>query len=131
MGREMVPRILTFLFVLVVLTLSGCAQSLYYWGDYEDALYSHYETPGQMQEFSQNLHSIITEAKENERPVPPGVYAEYGYVLMQTGHPDTAIKYYELEEQHWAVSAKLMNRMIRMARRARADSGSDAGDASQ
>lgn len=128
----MVRRILIFLTALAVLTLSGCATpNMYYWGDYEDALYSHYETPGRMHEFSRNLLSIIAEARENKRPVPPGIYAEYGYVLMQMGHPSAAIMYYKLEKRHWAVSAKLMNRMIAAARRSRADGRSDVGVVSQ
>lgn len=120
----MVQRILILL--PAIFMLGGCATpSLYYWGDYESALYRHYKTPGQMQDFGQDLEDIITEAETDGRSVPPGVYAEYAYVMMQMGHPDVAVKYYKLEKRHWPKSTKLMNAMISTAHHARPVSASN------
>lgn len=123
-------RTLILLSALAILT--GCAsQSLYYWGDYEDALYSHYDNPGQVQDYRQSLKDVIVDARNENRPVPPSIYAEYAYVLMRAGHPNAAIRYYKLEKRHWPESTKLMNKMIKTARHAQGGSGSNKAESSK
>lgn len=109
-------RASTILSASLCLALVGCASpTMYYWGDYQSALYSHYKHPEKLQQYSKQLESIIVEAQAHNKPVPPGVFAEYGYVLLQSHHPDEAITYFQREKQHWPESTKLMDKMIRAA----------------
>jgi hypothetical protein len=55
---------------------------------------------------------LIEETETTGRIVPPGIYAEYGYGLFQTGQYQDAMQYFEKEKSSWAEAAPLMDRMI-------------------
>lgn len=100
----------------ILLFLSGCvATTRYDWGEYEKTLYSYYKHPEDVETFTQELISII-ENGEEEGKVPPGIYAEYGYVLYLSSKPLEAIHYYEKEKEQWSESAVFMDKMINLAK---------------
>lgn len=99
------------LLLIVALTASGCATSQYQWGSYEQALYRYYKNPATLDEYAEQLASVIATA-EPERKVPPGIYAEYGYVLLLQGKRDEAIAHFEREKRTWPESTRLMDIMI-------------------
>lgn len=96
----------------LVILLTGCApQGLFYWGDYESSLYGRYvENDGQHTEAY--LRSTFTEAESQHRRVPPGVYADYGFLLYTRGDKAGAIAYFEKERALYPESAALMNKLI-------------------
>lgn len=93
--------------------LAGCGgqKPLYSWGDYPSALLSYSKNPDQRDKFAEKLEEVIrkSEAKKN---VPPGIYAEYGYVLLEKGNTVDAIAYFGKERDHWPESSAFMTKII-------------------
>lgn len=103
--------------ILVLLTglLGACAPpSAYHWGDYQAGLYSYYKDPEALDAFMEALEDAIQEGEADQR-VPPGLYAEYGYLLMAKGRRDEAIVYFNKEKSAWPESTVLMEKLISVA----------------
>jgi hypothetical protein len=100
------------------LLLCGCAQTMYRWGGYDDALYQHYKNPHDQEAFVTKLAVVITEAENAGLKVPPGCYAEYGWALYEAGRADRAAVYFEKEKKAWPESRFFMDKMIRNVSRA-------------
>ncbi|CAG9179532.1 DUF4810 domain-containing protein [Cupriavidus pampae] len=110
------------------LALSACApQTKYAWGSYEPALYSYYKTPGAADAFGEQLNKVITTAEAHNGKVPPGMYAEYGNILLEQGKRKDAIVFFEKEKAAWPESTVLMTRMVALANTQ--DSGKPRPDA--
>jgi hypothetical protein len=58
---------------------------------------------------------VIDAASTNNAAVPPGIYAEYGYLQLQQGKNLTAVDLFKQEESHWPESKVFMDRMIKVA----------------
>ncbi len=99
---------------LVLFGLSACGQpeTLYDWNGYNRELLAYYKTPAEMDKFAGKLFEDIEEA-EITGTVPPGLYAEYGYVMMQLGETGTAITYFTKERNMWPESIFLMDSVIK------------------
>jgi hypothetical protein len=111
------PR-LAVLAVLAALGGTGCVQQqMYHWRGYDDGLYRHYRNPQEREQWVETLKTVILEAEEGGRKVPPGVYAEYGYALYEERAWPQAIVYFEKERAKWPESTILMDKMIRNAQR--------------
>jgi hypothetical protein len=54
----------------------------------------------------------VIESGESAGNVPPGIYAEYGYVLYEKGNFTEAILYFNKEQTKWSESKVLMAKMI-------------------
>lgn len=100
---------------LALLTVAACAPTpLFYWGQYEESLYERHKDPseqGQAVAFKM-LEVTIQEAEANKARVPPGVYADYGYLLFKQGRVDDAIAYFRKEAETYAESRYLMESII-------------------
>lgn len=97
------------------LVLSGCvSNSLYSWGKYEGDMYKYYKNPGYLEELMTNLKETL-EAAEANRSVPPGLYAEYGYLLLETGNARQAVVYFVKEKEAWPESTIIMDTMLAAA----------------
>lgn len=111
------PIHLLMLCVLVVL-MSGCASStLYHWEHYDDDMYAYYKNPVNREKFTEELQEIIRES-EVEGRIPPGIYAEYGYLLYEEKHYEEAITYFNKEKNVWPEATVFMDKMIRNAEKA-------------
>lgn len=103
--------------VLLVAVVQGCAPSRKYaWGKYDSTLYSHYKNPQDREAHLECLKEIVQNAEAGDS-VPPGLYAEYGYALYESGNLTEAIAYFEKEKAKWPESNVFMEKMIRNARR--------------
>jgi len=58
------------------------------------------------------LEAIVLEADAKNYRVPPGVYADYGYLLFKQGKPDQAITYFRKEAVLYKESKYLMDSII-------------------
>ena len=108
-------------FLLIILSLCGCAStSLYEWGKYDEWLYENYENPKSDEELYVDLTAFISKYESrkspNKKPMAPGLYAEYGFLLMRRGDTAGAIKYYTKEKALWPESAVFMDSMIQAAK---------------
>ena len=119
------------LFVLLGL-LCGCTSPyLYEWGNYDQWLYENYKNPKSDEELYVDLTALITkyESRKNPavKPMAPGLYAEYGFLLMRRGENARAIEYYNKEKALWPESATFMDSMIQVAQIADKSSGTTSG----
>jgi hypothetical protein len=105
-----------YLCVLFLLfSLIGCgAHSRYNWSGYDTKMYKHYKNPAEREEFVQALKEIMDVA-ETEGKVPPGVYAEYGFVMYEQGNIQQAVLYYQKEANKWPESRAFMTKLIAIA----------------
>jgi hypothetical protein len=100
-----------------VLVLTACAtpQKKYDWGSYEQSLYEYYKAPANLSALVKSIDATIADAEKANRPVPPGIYAEYGFLLLQQGKHQEAAGLFTKEKARWPESAGLMNKMIKLA----------------
>ena len=109
------------IFFLLIGLLCGCASpSLYEWGNYDRWLYENYKHPKDDEELYVELTALITayERRSNpqSKPMAPGLYAEYGFLLMRRSENARAITYYKKEKALWPESAVFMDSMIQTAK---------------
>lgn len=103
---------------VAMLALSACATGpgpKYEWGNYETSMYGYYKNPADANGLSMAIEKAIKQAETTKRPVAPGLYAEYGYLLMVQGRAQDAIANFENEKRLWPESAQLMDKMSKMA----------------
>jgi hypothetical protein len=102
--------------------LAGCAPpALYQWGEYEDSLYRRY-----VKEDIAGAEAYLREtlvAAELKSRVPPGVYADYGFLLYRRGDYAGAIEKFEQEKRAFPESAALMSKLIERIQQQRPTGG--------
>ena len=100
------------LVVLSSLLLSGCAASpKYAWNNYDSTLYTYYKNPAEKEKYMERLKTTILKA-EKVKKVPPGIYAEYGYMCYENKAFSDAVTYFKKEYDLWPESRILMQKMI-------------------
>ncbi len=107
-----------FFMALAAIALASCStttKSLYSWYDYEDATYQYNKR--QTEELQVKLLEQYKKLTENQRGtrgvVPPGMYAEYGYLLYKTGKKDEGLKFLKQETTAYPESEKYISRIIK------------------
>jgi hypothetical protein len=97
---------------LLAIVLAGCGpKGLYHWGSYSSALNSHYRDPAKQAAYREALQEVI--AAEQGARVPPGIYAELGYLELASGNTAEAKRLFQQEKARWPESGLFMDRMIR------------------
>jgi len=102
------------------LLLSGCANTpqppLYSWGNYVKSS-TRYGMDGHnkevLEQHSAELKKIIDESEINKQKVAPGIYAEYGQLLYETGKREDAKRYFLLEKTTYPESATFINQVMK------------------
>jgi len=101
--------------LLSIVFLSGCIpKPMYYWENYSQTLYHYQKYPSddtRLRHFTE-LEHIISISNENEVRVPPGVYAELGYLYMQKNMSQDAIHFFCKEKSIYPEASVFMNRLI-------------------
>jgi len=112
----------TVILVICIATLAGCASTRYEWNNYDSSLYDYYKTPSEQVRFAEALQETIQEGESQGggRRVPPGIYAEYGFLMYEMGNSPLAIQYYQKEAENWPESRVFMNKMIAVAQKRKA-----------
>lgn len=100
-----------WMLVFLMLLTVGCAPtSRYAWKNYDQKLYDHYKNPAESDQFVEDLKNTIEEGDESGK-VPPGIYAEYGFVLYEKGKIQECLIYFQKEHDKWPESRILMSKM--------------------
>lgn len=112
----------------LTLLLGACApQGMYVWNGYQEDLYGYYQDTEQLSELMAALQTTIDDSEKAIADgkttanggkilrVAPGLYAEYGYLLLLSNRPAEAKTYFEKEKATWPESTTLMDRMIVVA----------------
>ncbi len=95
---------------------SGCGSgALYNWDRYEKSLQASYVAHDEAKAWS-DLEATITSAQQTGRRIPPGVCAEYGFLLYKRGQRERAIEYFQQEAQLFPESKLLMDKLIAKVR---------------
>jgi len=95
--------------------LAGCGgHTLYEWRGYDSKLYEHYKNPAEQAKFHEDMKEVVMRA-EAEGRVPPGIYAEYGFLLLEEGNRAAAVQYFQKEAARWPESRVLMEKLIAVA----------------
>ena len=90
----------------------GCAApQKYAWNSYDSTLYGYYKNPVEKEKYMERLKIIILKA-EQVKKVPPGIYAEYGYMFYESKNFADAIVYFKKEYDLWPESRMFMQKMI-------------------
>lgn len=108
-----------------IVLLAGCASnSLYHWGDYSDSLEYRYEKEDiaqaeqlLRQQMASYQHGSGVPATSDVRRVPPGMYADYGFLLFRRGDMAGAIAFFQREKEAFPESTGLMNKLIERIRK--------------
>lgn len=104
-------KIIFLLAIPVVLLLVGCQtpqnRPTYVWQNYSSSLYTLKKTPSDanLKNHKDVLLTIMDESKKENCRVPPGVYCEYGYLLLKEGKTEEAFQYFDLEAKTYPESA--------------------------
>jgi hypothetical protein len=105
----------TSLYFGLFLTTAGCVQHQFYWGSYEDSLFSRQQHAGLEGETgaATMLISTINEAQADpQHKIGPGIHADYGYLLLKQGNTDEAIAQFTQEGALFPEVKPLMDTMI-------------------
>lgn len=119
-------RHIIFCFMAVSLLAACGPQNMYEWGSYEYRLYGYYKDPEQLEELMTALRTTIedgesaskesgksTSGGDKTRRIAPGLYAEYGYLLLIKNKGSDAKRYFQKEKESWPESTVLMDKMIK------------------
>ena len=112
-SRKLLSKIV-ILTVLVSIFSSCASTTKYYWGHYEDILYTQYQEPGKATpEFQiEKMRADIQRGRGKNLPMPPGFYAHLGYQYLLTGKAVEARNCFNIEKRAFPESAVLMDRFI-------------------
>ena len=105
---------------LVLISLLGCfvcgcnPPPIFYWGDYSETLYTYKKTPDKktLDAHKKTLLNIISEAPKNKQRIPPGVCAEYGYLLLNEGKESEGLEFLRKEQELFPESRSFIQRLI-------------------
>jgi len=105
-------RIITF---LTLALLAGCAPSKvpFYWGEYSSTLYDLKKNPDDktLEAHKKELLVIMEESGKRKKNVPPGVNAEYGYILLRSGNEAEGMEFLDKEADLYPESIVFIQRL--------------------
>ena len=93
----------------------GSTKSLYSWYDYEDVTYQYSKkSTEELQVKVLEQYKKVTDKQKGVRGVvPPGLYAEYGYLLCKTGKKEEGLSFLKKETELYPESEKYISRIIK------------------
>ncbi len=59
----------------------------------------------------EELYEIISKSQKKNKKPPPGICCEYGYMLLQNGRKDEAVKMFGLEAKYYPESVFFIKRL--------------------
>ena len=101
--------------VFVLFLFSACQPAIhtFYWGNYSSTLYEYKKNPDDktLEAHKAQILIIFDESKENNLQVPPGVNAEYGYILLKEGKEKEGMEYLDREMLLYPESVVFLKRI--------------------
>jgi hypothetical protein len=97
---------------------AGCVTTppeKYNWGTYDPSLYGYYKSPAKVGELTATLDASLKASDSHNQPAPPGLRAEYGYLLLQQGKNAEAVSAFQTEATQWPESKVFMDHMVKVA----------------
>lgn len=108
---------INLIILMSVFILSSCSSSktLYSWYDYEDKAYQ-YQKKGEDELLPKTMKEclkVIEKQKGIRNTPPPGLNAEYGYMLYKLGKKEEALNSYKTEILLYPESEIYVSRIIK------------------
>jgi len=101
--------------LLALVVFAGCASSekTFYWGQYSSTLYDLKKNPDEktLEAHKKGLVLIMDESGKKNKKVPPGVNAEYGYMLLKDGKEAEGMEYLDKETALYPESVVFIQRI--------------------
>jgi hypothetical protein len=105
-----------FILAIGVMAMTSCQtqQSLYSWYGSEDATYTYTKrgTEEALAKAMAQYEKVINNQKGLRKVVPPGVNAEYGYLLYKAGKKEEGLALLRAEIKAYPESKKFISRII-------------------
>lgn len=104
--------------VLSIALFTGCVKKeppIYIWNDYVDSSFDYKKRGHEKEIFAKHLievEKMITDSELKKQKLPPGIYAEYGNLLIENNNKDGAMKYFLLEKQTYPESSIFIDKLI-------------------
>jgi hypothetical protein len=100
---------------------------MYYWGDYSNTLYGWRKdaTEERAVAHKAELTEIINKSDAKGLRVPPGVYCEYGYMLLMEGEKATALSFFEKEAAEYPESKSFVSFLLTRCKESGGEEASD------
>lgn len=106
-----------FLAALVGVLVTSCTttKTMYSWHNYEDVTYQYSKKrTDELKEKVLAQYQRLTEKQIGTRgAVPPGLYAEYGYMLCLEGKKEEGLRFLNEEIKLYPESEKYISRIIK------------------
>ena len=111
-----------FVAAVTVLTLASCGTvqpDLYSWYDSEDATYQYTKRASdeKLAAAMAQYKKVISAQKGARGVVPPGVNAEYGYLLVNAGQKEEGLTLLKQEVALYPESEKFISRIIKQVQK--------------
>lgn len=99
---------------MIAFTSCSTQKPLYSWYDSEDATYKYTKrgTDKLLEKAIAQYEKVITKQKGIRKVVPPGVNAEYGFLLYKVGKKEEGIKLLKEEIKTYPESEQFISRII-------------------
>ena len=103
------------LFTVLLLVACGSQKTLYSWYDYNDVNYEYNKTPNEetLEKLVKQYDKIANKQKGIRSQVPPGFFAEYGYLLAKNGKIAEGVELMKKEIQLYPEAEKYVSRIIK------------------
>jgi hypothetical protein len=110
---------LIFLALIGMLASCSIQKPLYTWGDYEPTSYNYLRNSDEksMQKLIENYQKIIENQKGSRGIPPPGVCADYGFILLQGGNAEEGREMLRKEIALYPESKIFIDRVLKMSER--------------
>ena len=99
------------------LMVMSCAtqKTLYNWGGYQEASYQYMKTNTEqdLEKLLVRYQYLIDNQKGGRMVVPPGIYADYGFLLVKKGRVEEGLKLMKMEVVLYPESAVFVERIIK------------------
>ena len=107
-----------FAFTLLALFLTGCVtapKSLYSWEDYQERSYDYImeENTKSMEVLMATYEKIINKQTGSRQTAPPGICADYGYLLYKQGKTQEGLALLNKEIALYPESSVFISRIIK------------------
>ena len=101
----------------IAFSTTSCVSTnqLYSWYNYEDVVYTYNKKPSdkQLAKVIEQYRTVIEKQHGTRATVPPGLYAEYGFLLCKTGKKEEGIRYMKQEIALYPESEIYISRIIK------------------
>ncbi|NHZ45455.1 DUF4810 domain-containing protein [Nitratidesulfovibrio liaohensis] len=98
---------------------TGCAKpnAMYCMDNYSSTLYACRKNPAQEQQDKhvKAMQDIVAKSEQRNLRVPPGIFAELGYISLKAGQMADAKKYFEAENRLYPESKVFTTRLLAWA----------------